>query len=134
MAKEDRESFEEKMKRLTEQLKTQFAESARLGGSHSGEFEGVEHLSKKFDTEETILELQGRKSDLLLEAQMILASGNMEEAIERFAAAAPMEERIADFYSKRKDIDETARHKFRDRKSTRLNSSHPRLSRMPSSA
>ena len=69
-------------------------------------------MSRKLDTEETILELQGRKSDLLLEAQLILASGNTEEAIERFAAAAPMEERIADFYSKRKDVDETARHKF----------------------
>jgi hypothetical protein len=64
------------------------------------------------DTEESIERIQGEKSNLLLEAQMFQAMGHPEEAIARFALAAPMEERIATYRDKTGEKELAARHRF----------------------
>ena len=64
------------------------------------------------DTEESIQRLQGEKSNLLLEAQMFQAMGQAEEAIGRFALAAPIEERIAAYRDKVGEKELAARHRF----------------------
>lgn len=69
-------------------------------------------MRHKQETEETILELQGRKSNLLLEAQMLVATGSTEEAIERYALAAPLEKRIANFRARNGQKELAARHRF----------------------
>jgi hypothetical protein len=69
-------------------------------------------MSKRQVTEEAILELHGKKSNLLLEAQMLIGIGNPEEAMERYAQAAPMEVQIARFYARCKEKDMAAKHRF----------------------
>ena len=69
-------------------------------------------MRRKTDTAETIIALQGEKSNLLLEAQMLAATGNAEAAIERYAQAAPKEERIAAYYTKQRENAQAARHLF----------------------
>ena len=69
-------------------------------------------MRKKHDTPETIAELDADKSNLLLEAVVLMGAGELEQAIERFALAAPMEERIAAFYRKQGDPIMAARHRF----------------------
>jgi hypothetical protein len=69
-------------------------------------------MSKKPVTDETIVALHGEKSNLLLEAQMLIGVGNPDEAMERYALAAPMEVRIARFYARNGDKDMAARHRF----------------------
>jgi len=64
------------------------------------------------ETEALILELQGQKSNLLLEAKMLLAMDNPDEAVERYALAAPMEERIARFRTRNGEKDLAALHRF----------------------
>ena len=64
------------------------------------------------DTEVSIQGLQGEKSDLLLEAQMFQGMGRSEEAITRFALAAPMEERIALYWERAGEKEMAARHRF----------------------
>ena len=64
------------------------------------------------ETEETILEVQGQKSNLLLEAKLLLATDNPDEAVERYALVAPMEERIARFRAKNGQKDLAALHWF----------------------
>lgn len=69
-------------------------------------------MSRKLETEETILELQGQKSSLLLEAKLLVATNNTDEAMERYALAAPMEERIARFRTRNGEKDLAALHRF----------------------
>jgi hypothetical protein len=69
-------------------------------------------MRRKTDTAETIQALQGEKSNLLLEAQMLAATGNADGAIERYALAAPKEERIAAYYRKQGENVQAARHLF----------------------
>ena len=69
-------------------------------------------MRKGQETAETIRELHGAKSNLLLEAQMLIATGEPEQAIERYACAAPMEMRLAAFYKKQGDLKMAARHRF----------------------
>jgi hypothetical protein len=69
-------------------------------------------MRRRHDTEESIQRLQGQKSDLLLEAQMLQGMGRTEEAIARFAQAAPMEERIAAYREKTGEKELAARHLF----------------------
>lgn len=64
------------------------------------------------DTEESIQRLQGEKSNLLLEAQMLQAMRRPEEAIARFALAASIEERIAASREKIGEKEIAARHRF----------------------
>jgi hypothetical protein len=59
-----------------------------------------------------IAALDAEKSNLLLEAQALIAMGEPEQAIERYALAAPMEERIAAFYKRQNDPILAARHQF----------------------
>ena len=69
-------------------------------------------MRKEQETEETIRELHGEKSNLLLEAQMLIGTGEPEQAIERYALAAPLEKRLAAFYIRRGNTDMAARHRF----------------------
>ena len=69
-------------------------------------------MRKTEETEDTILELQGQKSSLLLEAQMLVATDSPDEAVERYALAAPMEERIARFRARNGEKDLAALHQF----------------------
>lgn len=69
-------------------------------------------MNKKLYSEETIRDLHSEKSNLLLEAQMLVGIGNPEEAIERFALAAPMEARLARHYTRAGEKDMAARHWF----------------------
>ncbi len=69
-------------------------------------------MRKTSDTEEMIREVQGQKSTLLLEAQMLVATDSPDEAVERYAQAAPMEERIARYYARNKEKDLAALHRF----------------------
>jgi pentatricopeptide repeat protein len=69
-------------------------------------------VSKNFDTAETIAELDGEKSNLLMEAYVLIGTGEPEQAIERYALAAPMEVRIAAFYQKQGDAFMATRHRF----------------------
>ena len=69
-------------------------------------------MRKVQETEEYMVELHGNKSNLLLEAMVLLGTGNPEEAIERFALAAPMEVRIARYYSRNGDPIMAARHRL----------------------
>ncbi len=69
-------------------------------------------MRKIAETEETILEVQGRKSSLLLEAKMLVATDSPDEAVERYAQAAPMEERIARFRARNGEKDLAALHRF----------------------
>ena len=69
-------------------------------------------MRKGLDTEETIRDLHSEKSNLLLEAQMLIGIGNPEEAVECFALAAPMEARIARYYNRAGEKDMAARHRF----------------------
>lgn len=69
-------------------------------------------MSQGQRTEEAIQELHGAKSNLLMEAQMLIATGEPEQAIERYACAAPMEVRLASFYKKQGDPMMAARHRF----------------------
>lgn len=69
-------------------------------------------MRRTHDTEESIQRVQGKKSNLLLEAQMLQATGHPEEAIARFALAAPMEERIAAFRDRSGEKELAARHRF----------------------
>jgi len=64
------------------------------------------------DPAEAIQALESEKSNLLLEAQMLLATGNTMEAIVRFALAAPKEELIAAYYAEQGDVALAARHLF----------------------
>ena len=69
-------------------------------------------MSKGQETAETIQKLHGAKSNLLLEAQMLIATGEPEQAIERYARVAPMEVRLASFYKKQGDLMMATRHRF----------------------
>lgn len=69
-------------------------------------------MRKNSDSSEFIAELEIQKSNLLLEAQMLAATGDPESAIDRYARAAPMEKRIANFYTVQHDPIEAARHRF----------------------
>jgi hypothetical protein len=69
-------------------------------------------MRKRLETEETIRESHGEKSNLLLEAQILIGIGNPEEAIERYALAAPMEARLARYYTRTGEKDMAARHWF----------------------
>jgi hypothetical protein len=64
------------------------------------------------DPAELIQDLEAEKSNLLLEAQLLVATGNLPEAITRFALAAPKEERIAAYYSDQGESAIAARHLF----------------------
>ena len=65
------------------------------GGGHA--------MRRKQETPETIAALDAEKSNLLMEAFVLIGTGDLEQAIERYAAAAPMEERIATFYKRQGD-------------------------------
>ena len=69
-------------------------------------------MRRTHDTDETIQRVQEEKSNLLLEAQMLQAMERPEEAIARFALAAPLEERIAEYRDKTGEKDLAARHRF----------------------
>jgi hypothetical protein len=69
-------------------------------------------MKKERDTPETIAALDADKSNLLLEAFILIGTGQPEEAIERYALAAPMEARIARYYTRSGDKDMAARHWF----------------------
>ena len=69
-------------------------------------------MRKKYETPEAIAELDAAKSNLLLEAFVLIGTGELEQAIERYALAAPMEERISAFYTKQDDPIMAARHRF----------------------
>ncbi len=69
-------------------------------------------MSKKHDMPETIAELIVNKSNLLLEASVLIGTGELEQAIERYALAAPMEARIARYYARAGEKDMAARHGF----------------------
>ena len=69
-------------------------------------------MRKKRDTPETIAALSAEKSNLLLEADVLDGTGQPDEAIERYARAAPMEERIAAFYEQQGDPIMAARSLF----------------------
>ena len=69
-------------------------------------------MRKGQETKETIAALHGAKSNLLLEAQMLIGTGEPEQAIERFALAAPMEAQIARYYARNGDPAMAARHQF----------------------
>ena len=69
-------------------------------------------MKKKQETPETIAALEAEKSNLLLEADVLRGTGQPDEAIERFALVAPMEERIAAFYEQQCDPIMAARSWF----------------------
>ena len=69
-------------------------------------------MSKRQETVETILELHGAKTNLLLEAQMLIGSDEPEQAIERYALAAASEKRLAAFYVRQGDSAMAARHRL----------------------
>ena len=69
-------------------------------------------MSTITDPSETIENLEGEKSNLLLEAQMLVATGNLTAAIARYALAAPNEERIATYYRDQGQSALAARHLF----------------------
>jgi len=69
-------------------------------------------MRTKQETPETIAELNAEKSNLLLEADVLRGTGQLEQAIERYALAAPIEERIAAFYEKQGDPIMAARSWF----------------------
>lgn len=69
-------------------------------------------MRKTLDTEESIQQIQGEKSNLLLEAQMFQAMEHEEKAIACFAQAAPIEERIAAYRDKTGEKELAARHRF----------------------
>ena len=69
-------------------------------------------MSRKTDTPEKIHALISEKSNLLLEAQMMAATGNADEAIRRYALAAPKEECIAGYYARQSDKSLAAYHCF----------------------
>lgn len=69
-------------------------------------------MRKKQDTAEIIAELNIEKSNLLLEARMLEITEQTDQAIERYARVAPMEERIAAFYEKQGDPIMAARSWF----------------------
>ncbi len=69
-------------------------------------------MKKRNDTLETIVFLESEKSNFLLKAQMLTATGNPEGAIERFALAASLEGRIAEYYINQQEPAEAARHWF----------------------
>jgi hypothetical protein len=69
-------------------------------------------MRRTHDTEESIQRVQGEKSNFLLESRMCQAIGNVEEAIARFALAAPLEERIATYRDKTGEKELAARHRF----------------------
>jgi hypothetical protein len=69
-------------------------------------------MTKTTEPGETIEEMEGEKSNLLLEAQMLMATGNEAEAISRFALAAPKEERIAAYYEQHGESALAAQHRF----------------------
>src|SRR5213595_2861708 len=56
------------------------------------------------------------------------------EPLERLVADARVHEQLVPFGVQARSLDRRLERAARDRKSTRLNSSHPQLSRMPSSA
>ena len=69
-------------------------------------------MRKKQDTPEIIATLDAEKSSLLLEAHVLSITNQPDEAIERYALAAPMEERIAAFYERQGDPIMAARSRF----------------------
>ena len=69
-------------------------------------------MRKKQETPETIAALHAEKSNLLLEADVLHGTGQTDEAIERYALAAPLEERIAAFYERQGDPIMAARSWF----------------------
>ena len=69
-------------------------------------------MRRKQETPETIAALDAEKSNLLMEAFVLIGTGDLEQAIERYAVAAPMEERIAAFYKKQGDPIMAARSWF----------------------
>lgn len=69
-------------------------------------------MSIKQTKDEAIVALHGAKSNLLMEAQMLIGTGNPDEAMERFAHAAPMEVRLAAFYKKQGEPLMAARHRL----------------------
>lgn len=69
-------------------------------------------MRRKQETPELIAVLDAEKSNLLLEADVLRGTGQPDEAIERYALAAPMEERIAAFYEKQGDPVMAARSWF----------------------
>ena len=69
-------------------------------------------MRKKYETQETIDALDADKSNLLMEAAVLRGTGQPDEAIERYALAAPMEERIAAFYERQGDPIMAARSWF----------------------
>lgn len=69
-------------------------------------------MRRKPDTAETIAELNIEKSNLLMEAFALQITNQWDEAIERYATAAPMEERIAAFCEKQGDPAMAARSWF----------------------
>ena len=69
-------------------------------------------MRRKQEPPETIAALDAEKTNLLMEAFVLIATGDLEQAIERYAVAAPMEERIATFYKKQGDSVMAARSGF----------------------
>ena len=69
-------------------------------------------MSRKQDTPETIAARDAEKFNWLTEAFTLVGTGGVEQAIERYAVAAPMEERIAAFHKRQGDPIITARSRF----------------------
>ena len=69
-------------------------------------------MIKKIESQDMLADFDADKSNLLLEAMVLLGTGNPEEAIERFALAAPMEVRIARYYSRNGEPIMAAKHRL----------------------
>ena len=69
-------------------------------------------MRRKQEMPETIAALGAEKSNLLIEAYTLFITNQPDEAIERYALAAPLEEQIAAFYEQQGDPIMAARSWF----------------------